>query len=178
MSGGPVPYNKKFTAASRGIWNKLRELLIPVANRSSGNPIVGIYRTPEPGSQPHNGYLHDVGTVPAVDIAENRYFNRDWRRNYPQTSVFDQSTVAGLLKYGSVASPRIAKGDEGNKELALVANGELSLTQTLNETGLKDVLDENGLPPLPGAFNHHRYTLLKFEQHGMYDEKYPVRMFH
>lgn len=45
MSGGPVPVWKKYTTRPQGIWEKIRQLLVLVPNRSSGNPLVSLFRS-------------------------------------------------------------------------------------------------------------------------------------
>lgn len=173
-----VPLKQKYTVVSKGIWEWIHQKLSIAPNRSTGNPIVGWYRTPAPGSRSTRHMDHEGGSYPAIDIAENGYRHRDHRRNYPQTSVYNQSSVAGLLRYGSVASPRIAKGEEGNKQLATVANGEVSLTSVLSSPDIsKDVLDERGLPPIPAQLHRKTYRLLDFKEHGMYSDDYPIRVF-
>lgn len=164
---------------SKGIWETLRKLLTPVPNRSSGNPVVPMYRVPAPGSRPES-YEEPV-TLPAADIAENPYWKRDHRRNYPQTAHYDQSTIAGLLLYGSAAKPRIAAGDAGTKALAEVESGAVSLNQALAkiQSDIKgEVLDTRGLPPLPPTMRPKKWTIVPHSKSGMYDESYPVRIFH
>ena len=51
-------------------------------------------RTPPPASRPEP-YHRPAGK--ASDIAENPYFKRDPRRNYPQTSVVTQQKLSALL---------------------------------------------------------------------------------
>lgn len=61
----------------------------------------------------------------------------------------------GLLELGSKAAPRIADGEQGQKQLVAVTQGSVILAEVLKkkgESGLlaKEVLGENGMPPLPG----------------------------
>lgn len=178
MIGGPQPNTHKYNVVSKGIWGWLRNKLSLVPNRSVGNPIPQTYRVPAPGSQPHNDQDHDAYTLPAGDIADNRYFNRDYRRNYPQTSVFSQSAVAGLLLYGNQSTPKIGKGDVGAKQLATVANNEVELTEVLKSKDLTSQVLDNGLPPIPAALNRKTYTIVDFKDGGMYDNKtYGCRTF-
>lgn len=166
---------------SKGIWEKLRQLLTLVPNRSSGNPIVSIYRVPTPGSRPEAQHYKDPATLPTNDIAENWYFARDHRRNYPRIAYYDQSLTAGLLKLGSAANPRIADGNAGTQALAVVNKGEENLTSVLAQTSKDiingEVLEKSGQPPVPPSFHKKAYTLLRFSESGMYDFKYPVRTF-
>lgn len=48
---------------SKGIWEKLRQVLTLVPNRSSGNPIVAWYRMPSPSSRPEAAHYKDPVTL-------------------------------------------------------------------------------------------------------------------
>lgn len=95
-------------------------------------------------------------TLPAGDIASNPYWKRDNRRNYPALSTVTQQDVVGLLELGSKAAPRIAAGEAGQKQLVEVKQGSVVLAEVLKQKSTnsqvlaKEVLGENGLPPLPG----------------------------
>lgn len=92
-------------------------------------------------------------TIPAGDIAGNPYWKRDNRRNYPALSTVTQKDVVGLLELGSKAAPRIAAGEAGQKQLVEVKQGSVILAEVLKQKstdGQKEVLGENGMPPLPG----------------------------
>ncbi|ODQ78155.1 hypothetical protein BABINDRAFT_65443 [Babjeviella inositovora NRRL Y-12698] len=185
MSGGPVPVFKKYTTGSTGIWEKIRQVLTLVPNRSSGNPLVQYYRVPPPGSHPKAITYVDPTTIPAGDIKSNAYRNRDHRRNYPQMSSFNQSKLSGLLELGSASNPRVAKGDEGFKQLAVFKEGDVSLASTLvklNKSGLinGEVLGPKGEPVIAPSLNKVKWTILRENVHGMYEddwEKYPCRIF-
>ncbi|GMF07941.1 unnamed protein product [Ambrosiozyma monospora] len=96
MSGGPVPVWKKYTTGSTGIWEKIRQLLVLVPNRSTGNPYVPYYRTPAPASNKET--YKDPRSLQADDIIGNDYFKRETRRKYPQISTFNQAKIGGLLQ--------------------------------------------------------------------------------
>lgn len=104
-----------------------------VPNRSSGNPVVSLFRQIPPGERIQEAKEYkDPVTIPAGDIKGNPYFKRDYRRNYPQVHTFNQTKISGLLNLGSAASPRISIGDKGNKELEVFTNGnDVSLSTTL-----------------------------------------------
>ncbi|CCH42988.1 NADH-ubiquinone oxidoreductase 21.3 kDa subunit [Wickerhamomyces ciferrii] len=183
MSGGPVP---KYTQGSRGIWEKIRQLLVIVPNRSTGNPVIPLYRSPPPGQSPNGKYYEDPHSIPAGDIVENTYFNRDSRRNYPQLSSFDQFKISGLLKIGNSVEPRVSIGEKGLKELALVqdpSNRENYLSnslKTINQGIIdKQVLGDNGVIVAPslGITQKRSVHLVNQDEHGMYPENYPVRIF-
>lgn len=93
----------------------------------------------------------DPVSLPAGDIAENPFWQRDARRNYPQTSVFRQTDIAGLLTLGSAAAPRIAAGGEGEKQLVAVQQDGTGLVKLFEKgTVVGEVLAAKGMPPLPG----------------------------
>ena len=99
-------------------------------------------------------------TVPAGDIAENPYYKRDIRRNYPQLSVIKQTDVVGLLSVGSKSNPKddvLQIGDEGIKQLGQVKqDGEEKGLATFFENGKKStvsIFGPNGLPPFPSGMS-------------------------
>jgi hypothetical protein len=110
-------------------------------------------------------------TLPAGDIADNPYWKRDSRRNYPQLSVVNQSQFAQLLTVGSAAAPKVELiGEAGEKQLVAVKEeSQTGLAQALGKVApgeaTKDVF-VNGLPPLPsgqslssGAWDVHKYEV-------------------
>lgn len=134
------------------------------------------YRLPTPGGLDPKLY-DDPTTVPAADLAENPYWKRDVRRQYPQLSVVRQSDAVALLSVGSAAKPReLAVGDAGAKQLVAVKEeGEKGLSAFFqkDKKAFASVLGPNGLPPLPtsrypGAAPK-RYEMLKEQT---YEGKY------
>lgn len=184
MSGGPVPVWKKYTTGSLGIWEKLRQLLYLVPNRSSGNPVVSLYRVPPPGARlDEAAHYVDPQTLPTGDIAGNPYYKRDHRRHYPQVIGFNQTKVAGLLRLGSEQYPRIAKGEKGTKELLvfLTDDANVGLASALASTPANvvngQILGISGEPIVAPSLNKFKWTLLEEPEHGMYTEQYPCRIF-
>ncbi|MCJ1400774.1 hypothetical protein MMC11_003982 [Xylographa trunciseda] len=146
---------KKYTVQPSGIWARVSRLLAIDPNRSTGIPLNPQYRNPPPGATPPQMY-DDPITLPAGDIAENPYYKRDSRRNYPRLSVVKQADVVGLLTLGSAAKPiegRLGSGEEGGKQLVAVRKeGEERGVAGLFERQkgvLNGVLGEGGLPPMP-----------------------------
>jgi hypothetical protein len=135
-------------------------------------PLNPYNRNPAPGNNPPLEY-DDPVTFPAGDIADNPYWKRDHRRNYPRLSVVGQAQQVALLTVGSAAAPRVELiGEEGSK--ALVAAEESGKTggvaAYLEESGVeaaKRVLElTGGLPPLPsgqslasGEWDVHKYGI-------------------
>lgn len=184
MSGGPVPIWKKYTTGSTGIWETFRKVFALVPNRSSGNPVVSLYRQSPPGDRIEDAkkYGNPV-TIPAGDIKGNPYYSRDFRRNYPQVHGFDQTKVSGLLQLGSAEKPRISIGDKGTKELSVFIDPsqEVSLSTTLNSVSpsvLKgELLGKKGEPIVAPSLKKFHWTILQEPQHGMFTDNYPCRMF-
>lgn len=184
MSGGPVPIWKKYTSGSRGIWEKLRQVLVLVPNRSTGNPIASLYRAKPPGGRIEDSrrYKEPV-TLPAGDIKGNDYHRRDYRRNYPQVHSFDQSKVSGLLKLGSAANPRISIGEKGSKELQSFTDPSqgVSLSTTLDSVDgnvIKgELLGTAGEPIVAPSMNKFQWKILRQSEHGNYSDEYPCRIF-
>ncbi|RMJ08711.1 NADH-ubiquinone oxidoreductase 21.3 kDa subunit [Fusarium kuroshium] len=183
-AGGLVSIAKKQTVQSTGVWEVLRRFFAIDPERSNGVPLNPHFRNPPPGSNPPLEY-DDPVTLPAGDIADNPYWKRDSRRNYPQLSVVNQSQFAQLLTVGSAAAPKVDLiGEAGEKQLVAVKEeSQTGLAQALGKVApgeaTKDVF-VNGLPPLPsgqslssGAWDVHKYEVTDTS----YGEGYPCRSF-
>lgn len=143
------------------MWERIRRALAVDPNRSTGVPLNPQYRNPPPGANPPRAY-DDPVTFPAGDIADNAYYKRDIRRNYPRLSVVKQADIVGLLSVGSKASPRedimqIGDADAGAKQLAQVKHeGEekgLANLFAKDQKSIKSVIGHNGLPPFPSGMS-------------------------
>lgn len=128
-------------------------------NRSTGVPLNAQFRNPPPGALPPQSY-DDPVTVPAGDIADNPYWKRDVRRNYPRRSVINQADIVGLLTVGSRKAPKedvLQIGEAGAKQLVAVKQeGEergLAPLFEKDKKGIQGVLEPDGLPPLPCNLN-------------------------
>jgi hypothetical protein len=141
------------------------------SGRSTGVPMNPLFRNPPPASNDPTEY-HDPVTIPAGDIAENPYWKRDNRRNYPQLSVITQGDVVGLLTVGSEAQPKddvLQLGDAGAKQLiAVQTEGQKSGLPAFfgkDKAAVKAVLGPGGLPPMPTNLGQNMsgksYTLNK-----------------
>jgi hypothetical protein len=124
----------------------------------------------------------DPVTVPAGDIADNPYWKRDVRRNYPQLSTVRQADAVSLLTVGSQAAPKddvLKIGEAGEQQLVAVKEqGEergLAALFEQDKKSIQGVLGANGLPPLPCNINTaSKATQSKYElgtENG-YPEKY------
>lgn len=181
--------SEKQCLQSTGIWERIRRVFAVDPNRSNGVPLNPYFRNPPPGSNDPMAY-DDPVTLPAGDIADNAYWKRDARRNYPKLSFVNQADAVALLGVGSVAKPKQELIGEAG-ENALVAakeKGTGGLAKFFAENGgmaAKDVLVD-GLPPLPsgqalkrdgsGKWDVHTYELIPDEEQT-YGEDYPCRTF-
>ena len=150
---------KKYTVQSHGVWERIRRALAVDPHRSTGVPLNPQYRNPPPGANPPEAY-DDPVTIPSGDIAENSYFKRDIRRNYPRLSVINQMDVAGLISVGSKANPRgdvLQTGEAGVKQLVQVKHdGEKTGLASLlgkEKSSKMRVLSPSGLPPFPSGMS-------------------------
>ena len=168
---------QKYTTQSTGIWEKIRNALSVVPNRSNGIPLNSQYRNPPPGANDPLAF-DDPVTVPAGDIADNPYYKRDVRRNYPRASIVSQGDLVGLLTVGTKALPKDEKlpvGEAGIKALTLVKEeGEKGLSAYFQKdsSSLKSFLGPDGLPPnpvamhLPNQTQSKRYSLEPEQTYG------------
>ncbi|GAA5947635.1 hypothetical protein JCM3765_001011 [Sporobolomyces pararoseus] len=114
------PYADPFlyhTADETSLWNRIRKAVVVNPESSSGNPLPAKFRTPEPASRPEK---FTVPSSKASDVAENPYYKRDFRRQYPKTEVVTQGELAKLL---------IAQG--GFESLPPVSSAEASTTTAI-----------------------------------------------
>lgn len=151
--------SQKYTVQSTGLWERLRRIFALVPNRSTGIPLNSQFRTPTPGALPPLSY-DDPVTVPAGDIADNPYWKRDVRRNYPRLSTVKQSDAVALLGVGSKAAPKddvLQIGEAGMKQLATIKDqGEergLAAFFEKDKKGVQNVLGAGGMPPMPCNLN-------------------------
>ncbi|KAL4789016.1 hypothetical protein BDV19DRAFT_40403 [Aspergillus venezuelensis] len=176
-----VSINHKYSVQSTGVWERIRRLFAIDPERSTGVPLNAQFRLPTPGALPPLSY-DDPVTVPAGDIADNPYWKRDVRRNYPRISTVNQANAVGLLTVGSQASPKddvLQIGEAGEKQLVSVQQeGEergLAGFFQKDKNGVKGVLGPNGLPPTPCNLNSaSKYQI--DNDHG-YPNVYPCRTF-
>lgn len=157
---------QKYTVQPRGIWARINNIFAVDPKRSTGVPLNPQFRNPPPGGNDPLKY-DDPTTVPAADLAENPYWKRDVRRQYPKLSVVRQPDVVALLTVGSAAAPKedvLQVGEAGNKQLvALKDESEKGLSQFFekNQGAISSVLAANGMPPMPpsGNLRGKRYEL-------------------
>ncbi|KAI9643108.1 hypothetical protein NHQ30_008843 [Ciborinia camelliae] len=150
---------QKYTLQSTGIWETIRRVFAVDPTRSNGVPLNPQFRNPPPGSNDAFSFIDPV-TLPAADIADNPYWKRDSRRNYPQLSFVAQGDVVGLLRLGSEDSPnanRLLVGEQGVRDLVAVKEqGKEGLAVFFREgveggKSALELLGKGGLPPTPSG---------------------------
>jgi hypothetical protein len=177
---------KKYTVQSNGVWERIRRALAVDPNRSTGIPLNPQYRNPPPGANPPEAY-DDPVTVPSGDIAENAYYKRDVRRNYPRLSVVKQADVVGLLSVGSKAKPKddvLQIGDLGVKQLVQVRkDGDqkgLAAYLEKEKNSIASIFGPDGLPPFPSGMSRaspvggRRYVMDADREEGYPEEYMPI----
>ncbi|KAG1751514.1 NUZM, NADH-ubiquinone oxidoreductase 21.3 kDa subunit [Suillus paluster] len=145
----------------KGFWKKFRDALVINPEISSGIPLAGIYRWPQPGSRPEK---YSSPATKASDPAQNPYWKRDVRRAYPQLSVVTQPDLSTLLIQHSEAKaiPAPSEAKEGEKSDVPAKTLEImdlaSAIATI--TSVHKVYDQSKLPPkVPTPFKKWRAEL-------------------
>ncbi|KAH7923727.1 NUZM, NADH-ubiquinone oxidoreductase 21.3 kDa subunit [Leucogyrophana mollusca] len=142
----------------KGFWKKFRDAVVVNPEISSGIPIAGINRWPQPASRPEK---YSTPATKASDPAQNPYWKRDVRRAYPQLSVVTQPDLSSLLIQHSEAKaiPAPSEGKEGEQsslpakaaEIMDLAGAIATITST------QKVYDQARLPPkVPTPFKKWR----------------------
>ncbi|OJA20489.1 hypothetical protein AZE42_01987 [Rhizopogon vesiculosus] len=132
----------------KGFWKKFRDALVVNPEISSGIPLAGVNRWPQPGSRPEK---YSSPATKASDPAQNPYWKRDVRRAYPQLSVITQPDLSSLLiqhsKSETISAPSEAK--EGEKSEVPTKTSEImDLTSAIATiTSAHKVYDQSKLPP-------------------------------
>ncbi|KAF9210681.1 hypothetical protein BGZ59_009119 [Podila verticillata] len=128
--------------AKSAFWNSVRKALTVNPKVSTGMPDASSFRLVAPGGQPKTFVPKDPL---ANDIAQNPYYGRDFRRNYPRLAVYSQEEVAGLI----AAKETLASG-----EAAVAKAGEnVSLTEVIKSIKSPMYTAAN-LPPTPVIKNY------------------------
>ncbi|KAL1927964.1 hypothetical protein VTP01DRAFT_3369 [Rhizomucor pusillus] len=100
---------------------------------TDGMPVVGKFRTPAPGTRPEK---YQYPKTPASNVANNYYFQRDVRRNYPRLAVYTQSKVAGLLEGASVQASLPPSQSDSQDVAPATMTKEKPLVQVLSNRTL------------------------------------------
>ncbi|KAG0088271.1 hypothetical protein BGZ93_003108 [Podila epicladia] len=130
--------------AKSAFWNTVRKALTVNPKVSTGMPDASSFRLVAPGGQPKTFVPRDPV---ANDIAQNPYYGRDFRRNYPRLAVYSQEEVAGLI---------------AAKEVLAISSGEAAITKAGEKASLTEVIKSvklpmytpSNLPPTPVIKNY------------------------
>ncbi|KAF8325238.1 NADH dehydrogenase [Cantharellus anzutake] len=130
----------------KGFWKRLRDVSVVNPEISYGVPLPTVNRYPQPASRPE---IQATPATKASDIAQNPYWKRDARRNYPQLSVVTQGELARLV-LGSSQQPVLASpGSKSDVRLASKSSADLTAAIATISTG--KTYSANNLPPTPPA---------------------------
>ncbi|KAF9274866.1 hypothetical protein BGZ68_000306 [Mortierella alpina] len=129
-------------------WNTVRKALTVNPKVSTGMPDPKEFRFIAPGGQPKAFVPKDPI---ANDIAQNPYYGRDFRRNYPRLAVYSQEEVAGLI---------------AAKEALALGSGESAITKAAENVSLTEVLKSvksplytaSNLPPAPISYRNYKWV--------------------
>ncbi|KAH7108174.1 21 kDa subunit of NADH dehydrogenase [Auriculariales sp. MPI-PUGE-AT-0066] len=94
MASKKLAEHTLYHLAPRGFWKKLRDTVAVNPEISSGLPLADRHRRPTPASRPER---YATPATKASDPAQNPYHKRDVRRQYPQLSVINQTSMARVL---------------------------------------------------------------------------------
>ncbi|KAF8491259.1 NADH dehydrogenase [Gautieria morchelliformis] len=119
--------------APQGFWKKFRDAVVVNPEISSGVPIATRNRYPQPGSRPE---LYATPATKASDPAQNPYWKRDVRRNYPRLSVVTQAQLSKFLLQApdlqAVAPPTSEPGENASESTSITpTSASMELTQAL-----------------------------------------------
>ncbi|KAM0748569.1 hypothetical protein T439DRAFT_327826 [Meredithblackwellia eburnea MCA 4105] len=109
-------------------WKKVREALVVNPEIGTGSPIADAHRWPQPASRPETFV---VPTSKASDVAQNPYFQRDFRRQYPKTEVVTQDELALLLVSQGGFTSLPAPATSSTSEKALTADSPAPSLSTI-----------------------------------------------
>jgi len=157
----------------KGFWKKFRDAVVVNPEISSGLPIQGVQRYPQPGSRPER---YSTPATKASDPAQNPYWKRDVRRAYPRLSVVSQSELSSLMLEHSQAPSVAAPGGSASVPAASAAPQELTAAIATISSG-RAIYSESNLPPkLPTPFKRWRATRTEDAPHDQ-DSYFPMILY-
>jgi hypothetical protein len=86
------------------------------------------------------------------DIAQNYYYGRDARRNYPRTSFYTQKDIAGLI---AATNLRAVAGDVSDSTEVAKLPENLTVTDVIAK--VSPLYSTNRLPPIPPGKPQHNW---------------------
>ncbi|GLB37092.1 putative nadh-ubiquinone oxidoreductase [Lyophyllum shimeji] len=151
MSGKKAADAALYHLSPKGFWKKFRDMVVVNPEISSGLPIQSINRRPPPAWRPEK---YSTPATKASDPAQNPYWRRDVRRQYPQLSVVTQPELSLLLLEHSGNLP-LAPPTEETPGVPATAAAAVDLTEAISTITIANkVYTESKLPPsIP---THHK----------------------
>ncbi|KAG8804533.1 hypothetical protein FRC17_005941 [Serendipita sp. 399] len=154
MAAKKIADHTLYHLSPRGFWKKFRDVVVVNPEISSGLPLPDKHRYPQPGSRPE---LYSTPATKASDVAQNPYWKRDVRRQYPRLSVITQSDYSQILlaspQAQSIAAPNASA--EGTTETSVstpasTTKAVATLSELLKEINTsQSAFSESNLPPTP-----------------------------
>ncbi|KAG9325928.1 hypothetical protein KVV02_005772 [Mortierella alpina] len=148
ITSGIFTFFTTATMTKSAFWNTVRKALTVNPKVSTGMPDPKQFRFVAPGGQPKAFVPKDPM---ANDIAQNPYYGRDFRRNYPRLAVYSQEEVAGLI----AANEALAIGS-GESAIAKAAEN-VSLTEVLKSVK-SPLYNASNLPPAPISYRSYKWV--------------------
>ncbi|KAK9899200.1 21 kDa subunit of NADH dehydrogenase [Cystobasidium minutum MCA 4210] len=151
----------KYTATTASpFWEKFRKAMVLNPDSNSGVLIADEYRYPPPGSRPE---VYSLPPSKASDIAQNAYYERDFRRAYPKLDVVTQTELSALLlaqpEQLNLPAPNTSsavKASEGTTDVATIPSPTPSLASLYYASSESSQVSNTSftaskLPPKPAA---------------------------
>ncbi|QRV79475.1 NADH-ubiquinone oxidoreductase 21,3 kDa subunit [Ceratobasidium sp. AG-Ba] len=140
----------KYHLAPKGFWKKFRDAVVVNPEISSGIPLTGQHRWPQPASRPE---VYSTPATKASDPAQNPYYKRDARRQYPQLSVVTQSHLSQVLLGAPAAQAVSAPSDDKEKSSVpaeATSPAPVELTEAIAKlSSSRKGFSASNLPPAP-----------------------------
>ncbi|CAM0136669.1 hypothetical protein VKS41_003476 [Umbelopsis sp. WA50703] len=152
-------------------WAWVKKLFSVNPQSTNGMPATGVFRTPAVGSRPEK---YVAPKTEASNVANNYYFQRDTRRNFPRLAVYTQQDVAGLLTGATVDPSLPPAGADSQPVTPATVTETKSLTEVLGSTSL---YSKGQMPPTPNWNSTKKWevsTDWKAPEEGTY---FPMRTF-
>ncbi|CUA74440.1 hypothetical protein RSOLAG22IIIB_05549 [Rhizoctonia solani] len=145
---GKFADHTKYHLAPKGFWKKFRDAVVVNPEISSGIPLVTANRWPQPASRPE---IYSTPATKASDPAQNPYWKRDARRQYPQLSVVTQTHLSQVLLGAPAAEAVAAPADDKASVPAQTSPpGPVELTEAIAKVASSSkAFSTTNLPPSP-----------------------------
>ncbi|KAG8683691.1 hypothetical protein FRC09_015912 [Ceratobasidium sp. 395] len=139
----------KYHLTPKGFWKKFRDTVVVNPEISTGIPLTAVHRWPHPASRPEQ---YSTPATKASDPAQNPYYKRDARRQYPQLSVVTQTHLSQVLLGAPATQAVAAPADEKSSVPAEASTPPtpIDLTEAIAKlTSSSKAFSATNLPPTP-----------------------------